>query len=161
MNDGVGTIACARARELASAWIDGELADERELRSHVDRCAECSVFVERLYAMRAELAGVASVEWSDAWPRIAARASARSRSAARVPSRTWIARCAALFVGALGVRALQLAVEAAPSGGDADLSSSLAHLVSIEAPPTDLLRASATPERSLLIALAPSYEEHK
>jgi len=158
MNDDQTTLGCARAHELAGAWIDGELGQDRELHLHLAQCAECREFVEHVRAMRGELSGLASARRVDVWPRIEASLGAPAR---RSPAWRWPARLAAALVGGIGVSTFLRDVERRPAERDGSLTSSLTHISSITSSPTDLLRVAESPERTLLLALATRDEERR
>jgi anti-sigma factor RsiW len=172
MNNGRTSAGCARAHELAGAWIDGEATslsggEERELRLHLAQCAGCREFVAGARAMRGELRSCANAGAVDLWPRIEANLEPRpehspARAARRSRVQRWSARIAAALVGGAGVSALLRELEPPSALPDASLTSSLVRIASIVDSPTDLRRIAATPERTLVLALAtPRHEERR
>lgn len=130
---------CSEYAEDWSAWLDGELAPEREagLRAHLAGCARCRREVEALRAVDARLAAVparplpadlqarlrARIEAEGGAERAPAAAGAQARLAARPAprrSRRWLARPAvALATAVAAAVALYLVVGREPPAGPA------------------------------------------
>jgi hypothetical protein len=155
MSDATKSLSCSAARELAAAWIDGELGDERALAAHLAGCGDCRAFVDDARLIRGELARLAHAATPDAWPRIAARLPRPSRTRVLAP------RLAAAFVGCAGALALLKAAERGDGVPAASLESSLARIAAIEGAPAELRRAAESPERQLLLAVATQTEERR
>ncbi len=150
---------CERARLHASAWIDGELADESPLRAHLARCDECRAFVAELRALPALLSPLRhGGPELDRWPRILERARvSRARPAPVRDAR--VARFAAVFVGFVATASMLRAVSARREGPAPLRDARTATWAAVLHPELpELRRLEATPEQRLLAALSAERE---
>lgn len=155
-----GLYGCEQARFHASAWLDGELADERMLSTHLQRCEPCRAQVEELRATQALFAPArAGSPVADLWPLVRARLQAQS---AVPPARVPWSRIAAVLLGFAGMATLlqaasQSAVDRQPAPARAATPWSLV----LHAQHTSVRAMDSAPEQRLLAALERTPEEQR
>jgi predicted anti-sigma-YlaC factor YlaD len=120
MSDVVQPSDCVRAREDASARLDGELAelDAARLRAHLQQCAECHAFAEEIERVAALLRG-APLEQTAIGARLE---EPQPRTALRVVALV-AAAVVAVAAAAAASRAPMRAVRFVPSGAFAQLNT--------------------------------------
>ena len=100
---------CEQMTLLMSAWLDGELseAEEKQMKEHLEQCAECRALMEQLQALHTSFSDLEEIPAPEGFADSVMERIARESKPKVVPlfkrpqirSLAALAACAALFVG--------------------------------------------------------------